>query len=351
MAHNFRKQIDFLLENACPGIRYQVHRDMLGTSVEEPFMKGLQQEILGQANVQKHLKAQHPDGWFGEELHGIDGMDCHILGLLNLGVEAAQPCIQKAATALMTPEIAGQHKNWFRGGEALDADGRGGNRAVTAGILSRTGAREDIPVLQEEIALSLEHMRAALQYRSLEDFSVKGKKERYYKPNARFPGANHISLLANTQSWRGEESLQMVREAVRNGYELMKDCNEYITFRKPKEYGSGFVGPFHFNWQALAPIEEADMQEILDAPYSFRFGFWLQDITGLPDWARQSTSAYELLADWLEKGMLPERIPEKALKAFRQIAGREPEWRRKISMKCDITFAVLKACVPVLGLE
>ena len=63
---------------------------------------------------------QQPDGWFGRELHGVDGMDCHIRGLLKLGVEAAQPCIQKAAAALMTPETAGQHNNWFRRGQECE---------------------------------------------------------------------------------------------------------------------------------------------------------------------------------------------------------------------------------------
>ena len=72
--------------------------------------------------MQKHLMVQQPDGWFWRELHGVDGMDCHIRGLLKLGVEAAQPCIQKAAAALMTPETAGQHNNWFRGGEGRSAN-------------------------------------------------------------------------------------------------------------------------------------------------------------------------------------------------------------------------------------
>ena len=93
MAYNFQKQIDFLLEHACPSIKYLVYRDMLDTPVDEPFMMALQNEILAQSNTQKHLSAQHPDGWFGHELHGIDGMDCHIGGLLNLGVEASHPAI------------------------------------------------------------------------------------------------------------------------------------------------------------------------------------------------------------------------------------------------------------------
>ncbi len=155
MEYDFQRQIDFLLENACAGIRYQVYRDMLGRSAQEPFMRKLQEEVLGQPNVQRHLEAQHPDGWFGHELHGINGMDCHIRGLLNLGVEAAHPCMQRAAAALVTPDIAKQHKNWFRGGEALDADGRdsvmsgnaGGHSTPAGGNRSFPGACHGSPAV------------------------------------------------------------------------------------------------------------------------------------------------------------------------------------------------------------
>ena len=108
MEYNLKKHIDFLIENACPSIRYLVHRDILKTPTDEPFMMELQVEILQQSNVRKHLSAQNPDGWFGHELHGVDGMDCHINGLLSLGFETDSPYIQKAITALTTPEIASQ---------------------------------------------------------------------------------------------------------------------------------------------------------------------------------------------------------------------------------------------------
>ena len=63
MEYNFQKQIDFLLEYACPSIKYLVHRDMLNVPVNEPFMVALQNEIVAQTKTQKHLSAQHPDGW------------------------------------------------------------------------------------------------------------------------------------------------------------------------------------------------------------------------------------------------------------------------------------------------
>ena len=142
--------------------------------------------------------------------------------------------------------------------------------------------------------------------------------------------------------------MQIAKSAVRHGYELMKDFDEHITFRKPSEFGGGYVGPFNYNWQALKPISEKQLCSIIENPYHFQFGFWLSAVSGVPDWVRQSTVTYELLADKLDKDTLFDMIPDKTLKAFRQIMGREPNWRRKTSAKCDVTFAVLKACVPVL---
>lgn len=211
MSFSHQKTIDFLLECACPSIKYLVYRDMLNTSVDEPFMVALQNEVLTQTNTQKHLSAQQSDGWFGHELHGIDGMDCHISGLLNLGVEASNPAIQKAVTALLTPEIASAHKNWFRGGD----------RAIVANILAMAQAPEEILVYAEELSLAFDHLSAVLKYKSVDDFSIRGKNERYYKPKAKFPGANHMGILAAAQAWRTEENMKTAKAAVKHAYEIM----------------------------------------------------------------------------------------------------------------------------------
>ncbi|MBR6514036.1 MAG: hypothetical protein IKT46_04285 [Clostridia bacterium] len=343
MAYNFQKQIDFLLEHACPSIKYLLHRDMLGTAVDEPFMIALQNEILAQANTQKHLSAQHPDGWFGHELHGIDGMDCHIGGLLNLGVEASHPAIQKAVSALLTPEIASTHKNWFRGGAALDAEGRGGDRAIVANILAMSKASEDIPVFAEQLALAFEHLSAVLQHDSIDDFSIRGKNERYYKPKAKFPGANHIGILAATQGWRTDDNIKTAKAAIKHAYEIMKDVNEYITFKKPSEFGGGFVGPFNYNWQALKPLTEEQIVSIMNSSYNFQFAFWLGTITGVPDWVKQHNDTYEALADMLDRNVIFYQIHASALKVFKQVSGKEPNYRKKHAAECDVLYAVLRA--------
>ncbi|MBE5768263.1 MAG: hypothetical protein E7333_01540 [Clostridiales bacterium] len=343
MGFNFQNKINFLLENACPSIRYLVHRDMLGADMDEPFMVTLQNEILAQSNVKKHLSAQHADGWFGYELHGIDGMDCHISGLLNLGVEARHPAIQKAVTALLTPEIASAHKNWFRGGAALDAEGRGGDRAIVANILAMAKASEDITIYAEQQALAFEHLSTVLQYNSVDDFSIKGKNERYYKPNAKFPGANHIGVLSATQGWRTEDNIATAKAAVKRAYEIMKDVDEYITFKKPSEFGGGFVGPFNYNWQALTPMTEEQIVGIINSSYNFQFAFWLGAVTGVPDWVLQHNGTYEVLADMLERDAIFDKIPEATLRAFKQVLGKAPNYRKKHAIECDVLYAVLRA--------
>ena len=340
----FRKQIDFLLENACTSIRYLVYKDMLKTPADEPFMKELQVEILHQTNIQKHLAAQSSDGWFGKGIHGCEDMDCHISALLNAGIETDSEYIQKAIIALTTPEIASQHKNWFIGGKALDAEGRGGDHAIIAQILSWVGYSEEYPVMAEQIALAQEHLFAVTDYTSPDDFSVRMKNYRCYKPNARFPGANHISLLDAAKGWRTGNNFETAKSAVKYAYEMMKDYDEYITYRKPREFGNGVIGPFNYNWQALNPIDENKLWEIMNSSYNFQFGFWLRSVSGVPDWVRQSTQTYELLGNILENDTYMDMIPEKALKAFRQIMGREPNWRNKNSVKCDVMFALLNAC-------
>ena len=349
MKRIFENSINFLLENACASIRYLVQRDLLKTPKDTPAMLALQEEILSQDNVKKILASQCEDGWFGHELHGNDGMDRLLGSLLNAGVEKENPAVQKAIHALVTPEIASRHKNWFHGGEALDAGGRGGNNAITAQILSWVKYPEDYPVIAEQIALAFEHLSSVLCYHSVDDFSISGKNQRYYKPNAKFPGANHISLLAATQSWRTEENLKTAKKAAKHGYELMRNVNEFITFKKPAEYGGGFVGPFNYNWQALAPITKEKLQAIINDRYPFQFAFWLGSVSGVPDFMLQSTDTYEVLSNLLENEKIEDLLPEKAFHAFRQVMGKEPSMRKKSAKKCDLTYAILRACFDVMA--
>ena len=143
--------------------------------------------------------------------------------------------------------------------------------------------------------------------------------------------------------------MKTAKKAAKHGYELMRNVNEFITFKKPAEYGGGFVGPFNYNWQALAPITKEKLQAIINDRYPFQFAFWLGSVSGVPDFMLQSTGTYEVLSELLENEKIEDLLPEKAFHAFRQVMGKEPSMRKKSAKKCDLTYAILRACFDVMA--
>ena len=107
--------------------------------------------------------------------------------------------------------------------------------------------------------------------------------------------------------------------------------------------GGGFVGPFNYNWQALKPMTGEKIVGIMNSSYNFQFAFWFGAIAGVPDWVKQHNDTYEALADMLDRNVIFYQIPASALKAFKQVSGKEPNYRKKHAAECDVLYAVLRA--------
>ncbi len=69
-------------------------------------------------------------------------------------------------------------------------------------------------------------------------------------------------------------------------------------------------------------------------------------VTSVPNWAKQHNGTYEVLADMLEPNAIFNHIPKSAPKAFKQVSGKEPNYRKKHAVECDVIYAILRA---VLG--
>ena len=90
-------------------------------------------------------------------------------------------------------------------------------------------------------------------------------------------------------------------------------------------------------------MTEEQIVSIMNSSYKFHFAFWLGSIAGVSDWAKQDNGTYEVLADMLDRNVIFNQIPESALKAFKQVLGKEPNYRKRYAAECDVTYAVLKA--------
>lgn len=134
--------LDFLLEYGGSSVKYRTRRNILNGDIHSDEMLSIQEEILSKYQVRKLLDNQHEDGWIGNGLHGSrgKGIDSSISYLLNREVENDHPAMKKAVEALLSIREDKPYRTTFKGGNALDEGGRGGNEAVKAGVLAELGA-------------------------------------------------------------------------------------------------------------------------------------------------------------------------------------------------------------------
>jgi len=337
----FRKTIDYLLDNGGNSIQYRVRRDILGQDIQTDQMKFLHDRILEKHRLKKIFSAQHEDGWIGDELHGqpAKAIESSVYVLLYHGVEKGHTTFRKVAHALLHPKENEPYKRTFPGGPALDQDGRGGDRSITANILALLG-HMDNECVRTELDRSLEHFRGALKHTTVDDFTntTRSGSRTYYVPHALFPGGNHIRLLNATALWRTSENVRMVRTSFSHCMAIMKDAPRVIHFKHKTHY----IGPFNFSWQRF-PFT---IDKIHDDSYAMVW--WLRDLGGMttlglakviPEIARE----YEYLQDLLESEEIFKRQTDKSLQRFKQtqILSIENSWRKEESIKSDIFFSAL----------
>src|SRR5512134_3522661 len=93
---------DRLLASACPSIQYRIRREVLCQSPSLPEMDELQDLILQDQAVRNVLHSQGPDGWLAWTFHGYDSMESGVRLLCEKGLEADQPALARALSALET---------------------------------------------------------------------------------------------------------------------------------------------------------------------------------------------------------------------------------------------------------
>ena len=328
--------LEFLLENGGCSIKYRIRRDILHEDKTSDNMKALQNEILCRPKIRKILAAQHDDGWIGEELHGgyVKGLDSSVWYLLISGVERDSAPMKKVVHALLAEKKNElPYKTTFPGGDAMDADGRGGNKAVRAGVLADLG-EENNQYVQSELNTAISYLKDALLYNTIDDFSVTNKRGiRYYKKNAHFPGSNHLNLLSAAQSWRSAENMELVKTSLSHCMKIMKNHDHNIMFKS----GTHFVGPFNFNWN-FADFHIKDINQDL-----YAFVWWLRNLyrlsrLGVVREIPEFRKAYDYLYHLVISKDILNKQSDKSLKRFKDILSIEDNWRNENSIFCDVFF-------------
>ncbi len=329
------RMIDFLLEHGGCSIQYRIKREILNEEAASSELSCLQEQIRSKPRVKKVISKRHPDGWIGEELHGRpgQGLDSSVSFLLSQGIERDSELMKEVVSALLRGKEDTPYRTTFKGGEALDIGGRGGNKAVKAGILAELG-EEDNVFVQDELRTSLRYLRDSLEYETIDDFSLVNKKGvRYYKPDSHFPGANHLNLLSETRGWRTDENIELVKRSLVHCMQIMQGHSHDIMFKAK----SHFVGPFNFKWS----LGDFDISEINQDSYALVW--WLRSLyklskLGVVNDVPELKKAYDYLLQLVESEEIVNLQNEASLKRYKEILSVESSWRKQESIYCDIMF-------------
>ena len=329
--------ISFLNTNAGVSIRYRIRRDIQNENPRNSNMEALHEQILDKRKVRKLLSTQRDDGWFGNEIHGVDGVDSCVLRLLNHGINKNHAIFKRLIYVLLHSRENEPFKRTFPGGMALDSDGRGGNNSVFANVLASLD-HESNKYVREEVKSSLAHFRGALNYTSVDDFSktTKTGSKRFYISNAYFPGSNHIRLLSATTTWRTNENIEMVKNSFANCFALMENATKEIIWYKHKAH---YIGPFNWGWHVF-PFSVEKMRDDYIA-----LDRWLSLLSGIasigfvreiPDLATE----YEYLKYLLESEEIYRQQTDRSLRLLKW-SSTENAWRKEEHIKSDIYFRVI----------
>lgn len=327
--------LSYLLEYGGCSIQYRIKREIMNANPASAELFTLQEKILSKPKVKKVISKRHPNGWIGNELHGRvgQGLDSSVSFLLDNGIVKDSDLMRGVVSALLNEKEDMPYRTTFRGGEALDAGGRGGNNAVKAGVLADLG-EEDHLIVRNEIKISLDYLRDSLKYKTIDDFSLINKRGiRYYKSDAHFPGANHLNILSAAHSWRTNENIELVKASLSHCLNIMRSHSPGIMFNS----GSHFVGPFNFSWGlGNFNINELDKD-------SYALVWWLRSLyklskIGIVREVKELRKAYDYLFELVNSQDILKKQNEASLKRFKEILSVESSWRKQESILCDVMF-------------
>lgn len=241
--------LSWLLEHACPSIRYRLRAEILGQSASDEAMRALQAQILQDPAVRTVFSWQQPDGWLAQDFHGTHGLEAGLRILSEKGVDPGYPAMARALEALENhPERL--ERGIGKVGKILDDMGFGGSLMIRAAVFAHAGL-ENKPGVQAQIEQALAGFQAVLGVHSLDDVVEGYRRKLVFRPGVQWPGIYHLRLLAYTHSWRTAQNRKMLADAIQRLIELSPIPD--ISVR----YASQLISPASFCMHSFNPAMES----------------------------------------------------------------------------------------------
>ena len=358
-----QKMIDFLLENANPSIKRRVKTEILGNITSEEAYD-YQTQIMSEPNIKRAFASQLDNGWFGHGFHGMnknagqfENQETCTKYLAEKAVDKDTPELRKAIEAFVNIplddwcyETRGKYVDEFK----FPASGQ---NLIRCACIARAGY-DDIIDITPQIQLSLDSFRRVLEVDSILDISRprKGKVSAdnpdgiYYTFHEyeKWPCRYHLDILAHTDSWKSEENIKMLADAITKM--MRSDKPELVNRIAVNWVGHPSCPLGCFPSQGLKIKTTGLLPSPMSIEYRGRQEYhqmeyieWLARCGVVPYIPRLQDAVDEIVASINENGICTIPVYDEIFKGWGPYAGLqlEVDWRSKVRRNCDITFRAL----------
>jgi hypothetical protein len=230
------QDIEFLLENGNPSIKYRISTEVLGESPDSPKMQELYLQILEDPQVKHCFELAQPDGSLGHLFHTtgesdpFEGAEINIRFLCEMGVKSDHPILKAGLDALLLPEGT---KELTNKNEATEE----GGELIVASLLARAGIESRI--VRKRCEIALDSFAKTLEFKSYDQVVTEFRQKLVYCEGVRWPNIYDLRTLAFTRQWRTIENLMLLQRAVDHlqGFEPFEKIYERCgySFYSPAE--------------------------------------------------------------------------------------------------------------------
>lgn len=358
-----QKMIDFLLENANPSIKRRVKSEILGSiTMEEERI--YQNQILNEPNIKTAFASQLENGWFGLGFHGtnknagqFENQETCTKYLAEKAVDKDTPELKHAMDAFVKiplDDICYGTKGKYYDEFKYAANGQ---NLIRCACIARAGY-DDVIDITSQIELSVDSFKRVLEVDSILDVSRprKGKSSRsnpsgiYYTFNdyEKWPCRYHLDILAHTDSWKSEENIKIIADAIAK---MMKmDCSKLVGLTADSwvGYPLGTLGCFPsqgFSIKVTCLLPSPISIEYRNRPeyYHLEYIEWLARCGVVSYIPELQVAVNEIKYSIDENGICNIPVLDDLFKGWGPYAGMqlEVDWKSKVRRMCDITFRAL----------
>lgn len=143
-----QKHIDFLLSEACPSIKYRIHKEIMPLFTDDQAEELIVQ-ILEDGLVRKFISIQEPDGWINQDFHSENGVETAVRVFCEKGLDAGHIAVSKMLNQLKEREHTFDNGSLMRVGKLLDQLNLGGSQLIRAVIFAHAGKEDDQLILEQ----------------------------------------------------------------------------------------------------------------------------------------------------------------------------------------------------------